>query len=176
MPTFQVDYLADHPDLIPVLAEWHHHQWSYLSQSTTLEQRIARLRQHGRRQLPTSFVALLDGQPVGSAALIPNDMTDQDRFSPWLANVYVVPHQRRHGIGAALVQRVAEEARALGFRRLYLYTEDQERFYAGLGWEVVDRRHYRGYLMTVMALQLDSDSQAGSVGASTSQQPKGQQE
>src|SRR5690606_12012967 len=126
------------------LAEWHQQQWSYLSPSTTLQQRIARLRQHGRRQLPTSFVALLDGQPVGSAALIANDMTDQDRLSPWLANVYVVPEQRRHGIGATLVQRVVEEARALGFRRLYLYTEDQTRFYAGLGWEMIDRRHYRG--------------------------------
>lgn len=156
MPTLRLDYLADHPDLVPILAEWHHRQWSYLAHSATLGQRIARLRQHGRGQLPTSFVALLDDAPVGSAALIANDMTDQETLSPWLANVYVVPTARRHGIGAALVRRAAQEAFVLGYHDLYLYTEDQAHFYTGLGWETIDQRSYRGYLMTVMALQLDT--------------------
>ena len=171
MPILRLDYLSDHPKLIPILAEWHHHQWSYLAHSTTLGQRIARLRQHGRGRLPTSFVALLDETPVGSAALVDNDMTDQDALSPWLANVYVVPEQRRRGIGAALVQRVAEEARTLGYRDIYLYTEDQAHFYAGLGWRNIDRRTYRGYLMTVMALRLEPDThQIGPAVAPTTHQ------
>jgi predicted N-acetyltransferase YhbS len=158
MPTLRLDYLADHPDLVPILAEWHHRQWSYLAHSATLGQRTARLRQHGRGALPTSFVALLDGAPVGSAALVANDMTDQESLSPWLANVYVVPEARRHGIGATLVRRAAQEALALGYHDLYLYTEDQTHFYAELGWQVIDRRRYRGYLMSVMALHLDGDT------------------
>jgi predicted N-acetyltransferase YhbS len=158
MPVLRLDYLSDHPNLIPVLAEWHHRQWSYLSHAATLGQRIARLRQHGRGELPTSFVALLDGAPVGSAAIIANDMTDQETLSPWLANVYVVPAARRQGIGAALVRRAAQEAFALGYHDLYLYTEDQAHFYTGLGWETIDRRTYRGYLMTVMALHLDGSA------------------
>lgn len=157
MPVLRLDYLADHPDLVPILAEWHHRQWSYLAHAATLNQRIARLRQHGRGALPTSFVALLDGAPVGSAALVDNDMTDQSALTPWLANVYVVPEARRHGIGAALVRRAAQEAYALGYHDLYLYTEDQTHFYAQLGWQTVDRRRYRGYLMSVMALRLGPD-------------------
>lgn len=156
MPVLRIDYLADHPKLIPILAEWHHRQWSYLAHATSLGQRIARLRQHSRDQLPISFVALLDDVPVGSAAIVDNDMTDQESLSPWLANVYVVSAQRRQGIGARLVQRAAQQTRAIGYRNLYLYTEDQEHFYAHLGWQTIDRRLYRGYLMSVMALDLDT--------------------
>ncbi|MCC6167799.1 MAG: hypothetical protein IT329_11270, partial [Caldilineaceae bacterium] len=44
-----------------------------------------------------------------------------------------------------------------GYHDLYLYTEDQTHFYAQLGWQTIDRRRYRGYLMSVMALRLGSD-------------------
>lgn len=170
MPTLRLDYLSDHPDLIPILAEWHHHQWSYLAHSTTLGQRAARLRQHGRGRLPTSFVALMDDTPIGSAAIVDNDMTDQDKLTPWLANVYVVPEMRRQGVGAALVQRAVQEARALHFHDIYLYTEDQAHFYAGMGWKAIDRRRYRGYLMTVMALHVEPLSPDSFVASGTQEQ------
>jgi N-acetylglutamate synthase-like GNAT family acetyltransferase len=52
------------------------------------------------------------------------------------------------------VRRVAEEASSLGVKTLYLFTPDQERFYARLGWSAIERCTYRGYAQVVMALPL----------------------
>jgi N-acetylglutamate synthase-like GNAT family acetyltransferase len=156
----QIAYLVDHPSFIATLARWHYAQWNYLSPGDSVERRIAGLRKHsGRRQIPTTFVAYNtteagDEVVVGSASLIAQDMDTRPELSPWLASVYVAVEHRRQGIGSALVHRVVEEAAALSVERLYLFTPDQERFYAGLGWITVERVTYRGYPQVVMTLRL----------------------
>ena len=155
--TIRIEYLADHPECIPTLAEWHFHQWSYLSPGDSVERRTAMLRSHsGRRQIPTTFVALFDALPIGCASLIEHDMDTRLHLSPWMASVYVDPDHRRHGTGSALVQRVVDEAQALAVTTLYLYTPDKEGFYSRLGWQVVERTLYRGYQQVVMSLHLAS--------------------
>lgn len=151
----RVAYLADTPQYIPLLAEWHHSQWGSLENAPTLEQRQQRLHEHLQRQaLPTTFVAWHQGQPIGCASLVANDMTALPEWIPWLASVYVLPEMRRRGIGAQLVERVAAEAALLGYPRLYLYTLDQMHFYAQLGWQTSHVRFYRGHDMTVMTRDL----------------------
>ena len=70
-------------------------------------------------------------------------MTTRLDLSPWLSGVFVAPEHRRRGIGAALVNRVVQEARVLGIPRLYLYTADSGALYFRLGWSVVERTFYR---------------------------------
>ena len=150
----RIEYLADHPSLIPTLARWHQDQWSYLSPGRTMEQRVATLQAHLRpAQIPTSFVALSGDTLLGGAGLIAHDMDTRMDLSPWLACVYVTPEHRRRGIGTALVQRVVHEARALDVDTLYLFTPDKEEFYARLGWSVIERTRYHGCQVVVMALQ-----------------------
>lgn len=152
-----IDYLADHPEFIPVLARWHHGEWSALNPGDTVEKRIARLQRHlGRSQVPTTFVALSEGELVGSASLVEHDMDTRMEFFPWLASVYVTPEFRNRGVGSSLVQRVVEEAKVLGFRTLYLFTPDRESFYVRLGWSLLEHTKYRGCLVTLMELSLVS--------------------
>ena len=155
MSEIRIAYLADTPEYIPLIAEWHHNQWSYLENAPTLEQRKSRLKHHLQRNaIPTTFVAWRDEQPVGCASLVANDMQVLSEWIPWLASVYVLPDQRRQGIASMLVQRVATEAKNLGYPRLYLYTEDQMHLYETLGFHASHQRIYRGYEMTVMARDL----------------------
>ena len=155
--TIRIEYLADHPECIPTLAVWHFQQWSYLSPGDSIERRTAMLQSHtGRRQIPTTVVALSGSTPVGCASLVLHDMDTRMHLSPWLASVYVDPEHRRHGTGTALVQRVVDEARALSVSILYLYTPDREGFYSRLGWQVVEHTLYRGYQQVVMSLRLAS--------------------
>jgi GNAT superfamily N-acetyltransferase len=151
-----IDYLADHPDDIPTLARWHHEQWAHLGPGDSIERRITLLKSHlGRRQIPTTFVAVSTQGVLGSAGLIAYDMDTRPDLSPWLACVYVKPEHRRQGIGSALVHRVIREAKELGADNLYLYTTpDKDGFYARFGWSPIDRTLYRGYHQIVMALQI----------------------
>ena len=150
----RIEYLADHPALVPTLARWHQGQWSYLSPGRTIAQRETALQAHLRpAQIPTSVVALSEDTLLGGAALISHDMDTRMDLSPWLACVYVAPEYRRQGVGTALVQRVVHEARALGVDTLHLFTPDKEAFYARLGWSVIERTRYCGCQVVVMALQ-----------------------
>jgi GNAT superfamily N-acetyltransferase len=148
----QIDYLANHPELISTLAVWHHQEWAYLRPGESLEARTVRLRDAcSHKAIPTVVIAFADSVLLGSAMLISHDMDTRMDLSPWLAGVFVLPEHRRRGIGVALVQRIIDEARTLGVQRLYLYSPSAERFYSRLGWTVVERTSYRGAEVVVMS-------------------------
>lgn len=152
----RVARLSEHPQAIEQLARWHYAQWGPANPANNVERRIARLQGHlvpGR--VPQTFVAFDDGLLLGSASLVAADLPNRDDLSPWLASVYVDPPHRGRGVGAALVNRVADEARALGLPALYLFTPDRAAFYARLGWTAVELDQWNGTQVTVMELQLN---------------------
>jgi len=151
---YTIDYLAHHPMVVDTLAEWHHAQWSYLDRDVTQEQRAAALRRRRSDDIPLTVVALAGETILGSASLIRHDMDTRMALSPWLASVYVASDYRRHGIGSALVRRIEHEARTLGYRTLYLFTPDMQRFYETLGWTRLESTVYRGYTQVVMTQHL----------------------
>ena len=153
----RIDYLADHPEFLPTLAQWHHQEWGYLRPGDSAEARAARMQLLcGREAIPTIFIAFSGGTLIGSAMLIANDMDTRRELSPWLAGVYVAAEHRRQGIGSALVARVVECAECLGVSRLYLYTPGAERMYSQLGWSPNERVKYRGSDVLIMQRDLNS--------------------
>jgi len=156
MMSLQFAYLLDHPEHLRIIAAWHHEEWAYIRPGDTLDARQKRLAAEcGHAEIPTTIVALTDGQPVGSISLVADDMDTHPELTPWLASLYVPAAQRRQGIGAALVQRLTAEARTLGISKLYLYTPSEEKFYARLGWQTLEQTVYAGKPATVMFYDLD---------------------
>ena len=102
------------------MAGWHYTEWGHLRPGETVEDRAGRVeRGCGHREIPITFVALAGQQCLGSASLVACDMDIRPTLTPWLSGVFVAPEHRRRGVGAALVERVVQEARALGKPRLY---------------------------------------------------------
>ena len=135
--TLSLGYLCDHPEAAPALARWHWQEWADIIPGWSEAEALAELRTHtGRRCLPTTIVAHDGTELIASASLLAEDMPDFPPLSPWLASVFVRPDRRGHGLGQALTGRVLEEARALGFRRVYLFTTGQAGWYARMGWQV----------------------------------------
>src|SRR5437764_6950420 len=96
----EIAYLADHLVLAPILAEWHYREWADLLPGWTREQAVSELRSHtGHRQIPTTFVAIESGQPLGSASLLEFDLDGWEHLSPWIASVFVAPGFRGRGLG-----------------------------------------------------------------------------
>ncbi len=151
----EIAYLADHPDHIPKLAAWHHAQWGYLNPESTLATRIQSLTNDaGRCAVPTVFVAIENGEPLGSTSLVVSDVSIRPELTPWLASVYVAEAHRNRGIGSLLVQRIMREAAAIGVETLYLITPDKQNFYARLGWSAMAEYTYRGDWVTQMSVAL----------------------
>ena len=147
--------LAEVPHHIPRIAEWHHAEWGYLNPGATVADRIEKMQRylHGNK-IPVMYVAVDGEELLGTAALVESDMDSHPELTPWLASVYVNSVYRKRGIGAALVNKIAEMSARQGIAALYLFTPDQEHFYAGLGWQRNAKERYRGGNATLMKIQL----------------------
>ena len=75
---------------------------------------------------------------VGTISLVQNDLMYR-AYSPWLSSLYVDPAYRSRGYARAMIERVKEEAWALGYKKLYLRTEHAGGYYRKLGWAYVEQ-------------------------------------
>ena len=140
---------SDSGDIIRI-AHWQHDEFGYLNPSTTLNNRIDRLKAcRDGGGLPLSLVAKFDCDIVGSASILEKSIISLD-LSPWLSSVYVPPQHRGKGIASALSSRAIHETAKLGFGRLYLFTPKSEHLYARLGWVAFDKLNHRGTPLTLM--------------------------
>jgi N-acetylglutamate synthase-like GNAT family acetyltransferase len=147
----RIEYLIDRKELIPDLARITILEWFYLRPMVTQEAQIAILRQYcGHRQIPTILVATSGDEILGSAALVAHGPKSLKSLSPWLDCVLVKPTYRRQGIATSLINRIEEEAFALGISCLYLSTINAEVFYSHLGWQYMERCAYQGIMVSVM--------------------------
>lgn len=140
---------------IPVLAGWHHREWSYLNPEGTIEKRIESMRSSLNDDfIPSTFIAK-ENDLLGSAAIVAHDMDTKQEFSPWLASVFVSPENRRRGIGSKLVIHIMNRAKDEDIKALFLFTPDKEPFYKNLGWHTISKEIYRGHMVTVMQINLN---------------------
>lgn len=152
---YQIEYLADHIEAIPSLAHLHQAEWAAITPHITISDRAACFQTHARRGgIPIGFVAVVNGMVVGVACLVQCDLDSHEHLSPWLASVLVAPHHRGHGIGSALSARATQEARVLGFARVYLFTFDKQVFYRRLGWSMLESATFLGRPVTIMVREL----------------------
>lgn len=107
-------------------------------------------------RLVDTYVALsADDELVGMATLVDDDeLPNAPESGPWLAAVLTLPTYRGRGVASAVVQRIVRQAHELGIPALYLYTSDQQQWYANKGWIPLRETELNGIAHTVMTLRL----------------------
>jgi predicted N-acetyltransferase YhbS len=156
----EIEYLADHPGAIPVLASWLYQEWGYRSPDgapSGMEEMLkSRL---NRDRLPLALVALEGESPAGTVSLKVRELDSRPQYPYWLGSLYVPPEFRRRGIGSQLVLAAEQTAGNLGIERLYLYTRraENEALYANLGWARVEELVYEDRSAVILRKRIEID-------------------
>jgi GNAT superfamily N-acetyltransferase len=148
-----VEYLADQPESVAILARWLFEEWGHRSPDGTIAGMTENLHQRLNRDgLPLALVAIRDGQPLGTVSLKLKEVKIRPQYEHWLGTLYVHEPYRGEGIGSLLVKAAVEAAARLGVGELYLYTRrpKTKELYARLGWVVTERLEYRGRPAVIM--------------------------
>lgn len=146
-----IDYLANHKEVIPTLARWFYEEWAYLHPERTyadVERLISERAQMGK--IPVALVAFDGEELLGTVCLKVHDMDTRLDLTPWLAGLYVSAPRRHEGIGTAFVSAIEMEASKFNVNKLYLYTPESESFYAKRGWQIKERTEYHDCAVTLM--------------------------
>ena len=112
------------------------------AEGVSLDYISARLRENmSDTPIPFALVAH-DGEAfLGTSSVIASDLAERAQLTPWVAAVWVEEKARGHGVGAALVNRAAQDCFALAFDRAYLCARPRmSGFYERLGWNVIERK------------------------------------
>jgi predicted N-acetyltransferase YhbS len=129
--------LFGNPVLLPPVLDWCYREW-WQKPGTTNNELKEILDSHTQKDsVFTTFVAICDGEPVGSVHFIDKDFETGD-YEPCLAGLYVLPGFRELGLGAMLVDTVISHAKFEGFPAVYLSTVTVEKWYVKLGWETIE--------------------------------------
>ncbi|MFE4113203.1 GNAT family N-acetyltransferase [Kosakonia sp. YIM B13611] len=93
---------------------------------------------HSQRpgQLPLTYVLVDDDQLLGTVGLWRCDLISRQDLFPWLAALYVKESTRGQGLAGRLQRHVIEQAKAMGFQELHLYSACRD-FYERFGWRYI---------------------------------------
>lgn len=138
---FTISDLRQWPKFFDTVADRIWQAW-WLPNGYPLDYISTRLRENMEATpIPFALVAHDGEKFLGTSSVIASDLEERPQLSPWIAAVWVEEDARRRGIGAALVNRAAQDCFALGVSRAYLCARPRMTgFYEALGWTVVERK------------------------------------
>jgi len=157
--TIEFILLRDHPELLPIVAEWYFREWGVSHAGRTLADEQQRLRPIDPSDaMPMVLMAMEAGVPVGAARIKRHERLERLEREFWLGGVYVVASHRGHGIAGRIIGELMSRAVTLGIRDVYLQTKaDDGGLYRRLGWLPLESvMHERGYPVRILCRTLES--------------------
>jgi len=152
----EIRFLADLPQYVDQLADWHHAQWHHYHADWSHDVARAELQSHALcKTLPTTLVLTENEMLLGSVSLLEDDAVELSAIgNAWLASLYVKPEARGRGFGAQLVNALMQHAENISLKEIFLFTPEHKAFYQTLGWQVLQQANVNGQKVDVMSYQI----------------------
>ena len=129
-----IDYLSDHPELIPALADWYTTEWEPYYGKNGPGNAVADLRARcNRNRLPLGLLAM-DDRTLAATASLGFDVATG--LVPSVIGLLVAESHRGRGIAAALIDACRTEAARLGHNQLFLSTSVLGPMLIRRGWRL----------------------------------------
>lgn len=135
----QIDFLLNHPEKITEVSIMIYKEFVVKTGSVMKFEEVVKHFSNSRdTTFPITLVALEKSKVIGTVSILENDLKIRSNYKPWLASLYTKPEYRNKGIGQKLIIKTIAVAKELGFKELYLRTEDASDYYKNKGWTYVE--------------------------------------
>ncbi len=160
LSTFTVHNIAQTPQHWGEAAQWGFEAWAHEFPNDTVQTYLD-LYSHSdgtSGRLAETFVAIdSNDKLLGCVTLIDDDeLPSATEPGPWVAALFVHPKAREQGVANALLSHLISRAQQLGFRQLFLYTEDKQNWYEQKGWRYLRNTQLNQLPHVVMQLNIGS--------------------
>ncbi|WNO09512.1 GNAT family N-acetyltransferase [Teredinibacter sp. KSP-S5-2] len=144
MSSIVIENLSLHPEWVELIAQWQYGEWTHsgVAQANVSGDEVSQIsvksctekfRQHlGFESIPSTFVAIIDEQPVGSISLVRYQTAKKNDIV--LTNFFVLGAYRGKGIGRQLESFACRYAGENQIGVLTLYAQNLGGLYRHLGW------------------------------------------
>lgn len=148
----KLDYLANHEQAIPIIADWYYREWGHLKDGNTIDKVTVKLKNYlNKDKIPLIILAIEDADILGVSQLKYHEMDIYPEKEHWLGGVYVSEKHRGNKIAEKIIEKVVSDALSFGVYTLYLQTERLDGgLYSRLGWQPLKQVNYRGLDVLVM--------------------------
>lgn len=158
--TFTVHNIAQTPQHWGEAAQWGFEAWAHEFPNDTVQTYLD-LYSHSdgtSGRLAETYVAIDSSNILlGCVTLIDDDeLPGATEPGPWVAALFVHPKARERGVANALLSHLVSRAQQLGFKQLFLYTEDKQSWYEQKGWRYLRSSHLNQLPHVVMQLNIGS--------------------
>lgn len=128
-------YLADHPEVLPVLEVWFNTEWpDWYGPGGHGDAAQDLLSCCARAALPVGVVGFLGDELIGVGMLKRTSVSGRPDLWPWAAGGLVRAPYRRRGMGAKLLSALEDVARGMGFKTIYCGTATSVSLLERCGW------------------------------------------
>lgn len=130
-----IEQLAKHKEYTDTVINWIWNEWGDKNNYSFFESIVKH--SFSTDNLPITFVAILDGEIVGTVGLWRSDLVSRQDLFPWLSALYVKESYRGRKIGEKLQRFLIEYCKKQGYKELFLYT-DLDNYYEKTGWQRIE--------------------------------------
>lgn len=135
----KIDFLLNHPEKVKEVSEIIYQEFVVNTGSRMdFEDVLNYFSKTKDDEFPITLIALDNGVCLGTVSIFENDLRIREMYKPWLASLYTKPEYRGNGIGQQLIDATIQVTKKLGFKELYLRTEDASDYYRNRGWTFVE--------------------------------------
>ncbi len=85
--------------------------------------------------LPNIYALIINDTLIGTYEINKNDDIEKEKYTPYLANIYIKERYRGYGYSKILVSDAIEKIKKMGYDRLYLHSHHQN-YYEKFGFKL----------------------------------------
>ena len=135
----KIEFLADNQHLFSTIEAWYENEWKEYYGPGGEGDALSDISSFcNKDRLPICLVALKHGSLIGTVALRQKSASHH-HLSPWVSSLFVIPTERRKGIGAKLIKAVEILSANLGFSDIYSRSATATGFFKKNHWVSIDR-------------------------------------